>query len=147
MIRQADISDLSGIIECARGMHNESVFALLPFDSEKLASGFIDFIDNHICVVFDDGGIKGFLLAACACPWYMPDAYYIVSEELLYVSPEYRGSGVASEMITDLCSIAVSMNVKEVRINTATGAKQESFDTMATSLGFTKFGAEYRKGV
>jgi len=125
-------------------MYGESAFGSIPFDTEKVAAGLQEFIDNEICIVSDSEGVNGFLLAYFDNPWYMPDRFFVAREELLYVKPEHRAHGIASDLINCLVSVAKSMNAAEVRINTGTGVKQSSFDKMATSLGFTQFGTDYR---
>lgn len=146
MIRQATKNDLSDIVFLMKKMHDESAYSLIPFDI-AITETVESLIDSAVFLVSDyDDKIIGFLIGWVTSPWYLPNAK-IAAEELLYVAPDYRNLGVASDLITDFCGIAKILGAHEVKINTATGVMTEAFARMAAKHGFYEFGREYRRAL
>ncbi|EXL06538.1 hypothetical protein BG46_15590 [Brucella anthropi] len=90
MIRRAVTADIPAIVSLGRQFYNSA-----DFDIEASAPWFSMAVSTYIqdaerlCLVYDNGGVKGFLMACYGQSDLFP--IKVADEQLLYVAPEARG--------------------------------------------------------
>ena len=91
-------NDRLAIFKLAAQMHLETDFRYFDFDPGIALAGLTDWLgaDPHsvMFVADDDGDVVGMLGATVRSTWF--GRHKFASEELFYVTPAHRGSGVAT---------------------------------------------------
>ncbi len=128
---------IENIKELGRLMHEETVFSRLSYDPEKLYQFALRLLgDPYSLVVVHD---KSALLAQVYPHIYTDDL--IAVDQLLYVHPDHRRSGIARSLVTHYVNWAESMGAKMVLMGSSTGF--EGAEDFFKSCGFERIGGNY----
>lgn len=147
LVRPAKREDIDKIIDMVYSMLNESVYAFLPFDREKVRRGIIAFIekpDKYCFFVAEEGKILSGILGG-----YLTDYYFcqekLACDSVLFVKPEYRGSSAAMKLVRTFRDWAASRKAREVCLGVSSGVNLERTNRFYEKMGFTRVGGVYKQ--
>lgn len=137
MIREATKDDVKELLRLAWDFFEESMFNG-TFTVRKCALHFFNLIDNHVFLVAErDNQIVGYI-TGFHVEYYFNDETE-VQLNLFYVKPEYRGEGIASELLQSFTEKAAELGASRVFGANHSGVEQEAFRKIMEKHGFTKF--------
>ncbi|WP_333679858.1 GNAT family N-acetyltransferase [Dyella sp.] len=89
-------------------------------------------------VAESDGVTTGFMVGAMAN--FLLENRLLAQDILLYVMPDHRGNGVASELIQAFAAWSKEKGACEARIGLMSSVTEAALTTVTEELGFTKAG-------
>ena len=137
MIREATLDDIPAIMEMGRSMAQESPrFARLEWSERKVAKLLRTMIlaPAALVLVADEGG--AFFLGIATEHWMSTDK--VAADYAIYVSPERRGSALASAMIDRYKAWAIEQGAKVITLGISTGVHPERTAVLFERKGFTR---------
>ena len=140
-VRRATTEDLIPVFKLFLAMHQETDFRNITLDPEKTLHGANAYINSGTMFVVDDGSqIVGMMAGCKRDPWFSQEQY--ASEELLYVSPEYRGTRAAYLLLKAFMGWAESEGVSHIRAGVSTGTG-DSAERLYEHFGMKRMGGNY----
>lgn len=149
-IRNATNDDLDAIINMGEKLQNESknYEPLLTFDWQQSYDHYRKELENssaRIGVAVDaDGVVAGYQYSYISTLDYLATANRECVLEALYVKPEYRGKGIAKELVKGAEQWAIS-EMKVNRIKAGIYAGNRASETVHLKDGFVPYYTEYIK--
>lgn len=137
MIREATKGDVKELLNLAWDFFEESMFEG-QFTIRKCALHFFNLIDNHVFLVAEkDSQIVGYI-TGLHWEYYFNDETE-VQLNLFYVKPEYRGEGIASELLEAFKNKANDLGASRIFGANHSGVEKETFRKIMEKHGFEKF--------
>lgn len=147
LIRNFTLDDVPAMIELGKQMHEESSFAGLQYDEQKLYDMGIVYIANpeiyFAKVAEKDGVIYAMYVGYISEYYFSKDLAGF--DQLLFVAPEKRGGIAAMRLIKEFEEWAYSNGAKEVRPACSTGVQSEKTRQLYEALGYETVGYTFRK--
>ena len=145
-VRHATANDIEAGIELGRRMHEESVFAFLPFDVAKVRRllRHIAGDPEHYCVyvVEHDKHLIGLLVAQVMEYFFCREL--LCDDLLLFVERDQRGSAAALALVRAYLDWSRQMGAREARIAISTGIDIDKTGAFLERLGFARVGGVYK---
>jgi len=141
-MRLASPDDIPAIIELGRTMHNESTFAGMDYDPERVSSTLTKLIDQsqYVVVATDDGGqVIGGLVGMCTQSWFGNDM--VANDLALFVHHDWRKSIAAEQLVLMFIHWAKLAGAKQIRPGVTTG--DDRAEKLYQRMGFTRCGASF----
>ena len=142
LVRAATLEDLDTLVDWGKRLTNESPrFKKQGFDEKRVRNVFAYLIDKHgsILMVTDEySNPVGTLIGALDTDWRTGQT--LAYEQGLYVLPEYRKSGAASDLIETFKVWAEMNKADRIQVGTITGIHADRTVKLYESLGFELVG-------
>lgn len=142
LVRAATLEDLDTLVDWGKRLTNESPrFKKQGFDEKRVRNVFAYLIDKHgsILIVTDEySNPVGTLIGALDTDWRTGQT--LAYEQGLYVLPEYRKSGAASDLIETFKVWADMNKADRIQVGTITGIHADRTVSLYESLGFELVG-------
>ncbi len=142
LVRAATLEDLDTLVDWGKRLTDESPrFKKQGFDEKQARNVFAHLIDKHgsILMVTDEySNPVGTLIGALDTDWRTGQK--LAYEQGLYVLPEYRKSGAASDLIETFKVWAEMNKADRIQVGTITGIYAERTVKLYESLGFELVG-------
>ena len=146
-LRLATCNDLADIARLGRMMHQESSFAPLDYDVDRVKETIGCLIDkNQFVVVVEDtnGEIVGVMAGMVEQSWFGGDM--IANDLGLFLDPKVRGGRLAFRLVAAWITWSKMAGAKQIRPGVVSGSK--AAEEMYERMGFRKTGATFcMKGV
>ena len=145
-LRCATTDDFEGGMELGRRMHEESEFAFLPFDREKVRAFLRHIAANprHYCtfVVEHEGRLVGLLVGQVMEYFFCREL--LCDDVLLFVERDRRGSLAALALVRAYLEWSRSKGAREARVAVSTGIDIDRTGAFLQRLGFRRVGGVYK---
>lgn len=144
-IREEDVTEALAL---GRKMHSEGAFSVLSFSEKKVKTLVERCVSSpgFLCLVAkDEEKIVGFYVAVLSEDWF--SEVKVAKEIALYVTPEYRKSGIASRLIKGFLTWAVLREAVVAGAGTSSGLSNDSVRRLYEAEGFTTLGLIFRKRI
>lgn len=141
-LRLATPDDLPALCVMGRLMHNESGFAGLDYDIDRVKETVADLMDKSQLVLVAEatnGELVGGMLGRCAPTWFGNDL--IATELALFVAPEHRGGLLAARMVMTFVRWARMAGARQIRPGVNSGCMTAV--RLYERLGFRRCGATF----
>lgn len=141
-LRLATSDDLADIARLGRLMHQESSFAPLDYDVDRVKETIGCLIDkNQFVVVVEDtnGEIVGGMAGMVEQSWFGGDM--IANDLALFLDPAVRGGRLAFRLVAAWITWAKMAGAKQLRPGVVSGSK--AAEEMYERMGFQKTGATF----
>ena len=150
MIREMKAGDVGRILEIGEIIHRETWYKIYEYDKTKVLKFLADILlndDAYSKVYEKDGEVVGVMLGWLHDFWFSDERG--VSDLVLFVHPEYRGSMAAIRLIKGFMEWAADKGAREVNINITSGVYIERTGKLYERLGFKHVGGcyKYRTGL
>jgi len=149
IIRTATEGDLEQLLILGERMRQESVIPY-PEINSVMVREFLKISEsgggegyNFTCLVAEDYGLVGFMVAFCGPPVFSTEP--VASHHIFYVVPERRGSFAAVRLIKGYEAWAEENGAIAVEIAVDTGLFPERTGKFYERLGYDYMGGKYRK--
>lgn len=145
-IRQATIEDLETLIEMGEQLHlaEKEFEPLLTFSKDESRARYSEELNNPnalLLVAQDNQKIVGYLYAHAGSVEYFSTDKAECEIEVVYVSSEYRGQGIAQQLIDGCLSWAKDKNV--FRFKTGIYAQNAASQSAFMKYGFAPYHSTY----
>ena len=138
--------DEDAVVELAR-MQVEETLPHLNFNEIRARASFRRAISSGVSVIFvaetAEGEVIGHIIAH-VWPYMGADGFF-VSQEMLYVRPDKRGSRAAAELFDLYSKWADSIEANEVFAGIANGHNPERTEKFMKKFGFERVGYSLRR--
>lgn len=141
-LRLATVNDLPDIVRLGRIMHEESSFAPMDYDVDRVKETVGGLIEkNQFVVVAEDingvvvGGMAGFVSQS----WFGHDD--IANDLALFVHPEHRGGMLAARLVKAFVQWARLAGAKQIRPGVISGC--EVAEKLYERVGFRRCGGTF----
>ena len=145
-LRCATADDFEDGMELGRRMHEESEFAFLPFDREKVRAFLRHIAANprHYCafVVEHEGRLVGLLVGQVMEYFFCREL--LCDDILLFVERDQRGSLAALALVRAYLEWSRSKGAREARVAVSTGIDIDRTGAFLQRLGFRRVGGVYK---
>ena len=141
-LRLATCNDLADIARLGRMMHQESSFAPLDYDVDRVKETIGCLIDkNQFVVVVEDtnGEIVGVMAGMVEQSWFGGDM--IANDLGLFLDPKVRGGRLAFRLVAAWITWSKMAGAKQIRPGVVSGSK--AAEEMYERMGFQKTGATF----
>jgi GNAT superfamily N-acetyltransferase len=146
IIRTPTYADIEVLLDLGAKLHQESAYAFLPYDRDKVRGLIINYIEDNDTrcglVAESDGSIIGMIGG------YLIDYYFcnetLVNDEVLFVKPDHRGGMTAVRLIDRLRQWAKDRGARELCLGISTNVRIEATGKLYERLGFTHVGGIYK---
>lgn len=146
-IRPGTSDDLAALMRIARDMHEESRYAVLPFDEGKMArciQGVIESEDGYCAVAEDNGVVVGAILATLYEPVFSRKK--LAQDYGVFMMHEWRGGLTASRLVHGYLEWAQKAGAVWAEIGVTTGVTPAQTGRLLELCGMRWSGALYCKG-
>jgi GNAT superfamily N-acetyltransferase len=134
-MRRVTTADLTFIEDSLVDIHAESAkYSRYEVDHDYTYHKLVMALVNNVIEGYIEPG-KGFVLFTCGAPWWSPTVE--MSEQLLYVTPKYRGSAVAVKLIREMEKLAKDRGIKTVHVGTSLGIADYAVVSLYQRLGYS----------
>src|SRR5262245_53608857 len=147
IIRPPKYEDVSQLIEMGARMHEESAYAFLPYDREKVRRLIVSCIEDpqtQYGLVAEEDHIL-----VCMISGYLTDYFFcdemLACDILLFIDQQYRGGFTAARLIQGFEKWAAARGAREVCLGVSTNINIESTGKFYERRGFTRVGGVYRR--
>lgn len=146
-IRPAKRNDAQALVEMGFQMHQESAYAFLPYDRDKVHRLIIDHLDHpedcflHIAEV--DGRPAGLLMGMLSDYFFCGES--IASDEAFFVEPEHRGTSAAVRLLRAFRQWAKARGAAELCLGVSTRVAADRTGRFYERMGLTQVGAIYKQ--
>ena len=145
-LRRATADDIEEGMELGRRMHEESQFAFLPFDREKVRRYLGHILSNseHYCVfvVEHEGRLIGLLVGQVMEYFFCREP--LCDDVLLFVDRDQRGSVASLALVRAYLEWSRSKGAREARVAVSTGIDIDRTGAFLQRLGFRRVGGVYK---
>lgn len=141
-LRMATIEDLPAICVLGRVMHDESTFAPMDYDVNRVKETISDLMDkSQFVVVAEDtnGEVIGGMAGMVTQSWFGNDM--VANDLALFVHPDHRGGLLAVKLIKTFVHWAKLAGAKQIRPGVISG--NATAVRLYEKLGFAKCGATF----
>ena len=141
-LRIATIEDLPAICVLGRVMHDESTFAPMDYDVNRVKETISDLMDkSQFVVVAEDtnGEVIGGMAGMVTQSWFGNDM--VANDLALFVTRDERGGMAAVKLIKTFVHWAKLAGAKQIRPGVTTG--HERAEKLFERLGFARCGASF----
>ncbi len=147
MIRPMAAQDIPFLIALGAEMHNESQYANLDFDPQKLfalGEAMLESPDLWLALVVElDSKIVGFCFGFVTPHFFGND---LTSGDLaIYISPEHRKGSTGVSLVKQYDAWCVKMGVKEPLLGVSSGIAPDRVGRLYERLGYTDKYTIYKK--
>jgi N-acetylglutamate synthase-like GNAT family acetyltransferase len=139
----ATLDDLQGIEILMREYFKESVYSELEYDQENVFKLINEWISNF-CFVAKDNYDNIIAVAA----FVIHGSFFkgtVADMEIFYVTPKYRGTTLARELVNIIMQNADQNGVLAINANTVSGRDSSLFTNLFKKFGFEIVGIEMIK--
>lgn len=137
IVRTATIEDLDILIDFGQRLTKESPhFQKQGFNVQRAEAVFIHLINKgSIFIVYDqyDNAVGG-LIGCMDIDWRT--GHKLAFEQGVFVLPEYRSTGVATQLVEAFKAWAIDHHADRIQIGTMTGIYAEKTVSLYEGLGF-----------
>lgn len=141
-LRFATPDDMPDIVGLGRIMHEESSFAPMNFDSDRVKETIGDLMEkNQFVVVAEDingeivGGLAGFVEQS----WFGNDD--VANDLALFIHPDHRGGFLAARLVKVFVKWAKLAGAKQIRPGVISGC--ELAEKLYERIGFKRCGSTF----
>lgn len=141
-LRLATMDDLPDIVVLGRIMHDESTFAPMDYDVDRVKETIGDLIDKSQFVVVAEGKngeLIGGMAGMVTQSWFGCDM--VANDLALFVTRDERGGMAAVKLIKAFVQWAKLAGAKQIRPGVTTG--HERAEKLFERLGFARCGASF----
>ena len=141
-IRLATADDLADIARLGRIMHEESTFAPMDYDVDRVKETLGEMIDKKQFVVVaedDNGDIVGGMAGMVTQSWFGNDS--IANDLALFIAPTRRGGLLAARLIDAFVLWARMAGAKQIRPGVITGSAVA--EGLYARFGFSRCGSTF----
>lgn len=141
-LRMATHNDLAALAALGRVMHQESTYAPMDYDVDRVKETIGELIDKcQFVVVAEDtnGEVIGGMVGACTQSWFGQDM--VANDFALFVHPQQRGGMTAFRLIHAFVEWAKLAGAKQIRPGVTTGHPMAG--ALFERMGFARCGASY----
>lgn len=147
IIRTIHSHDITTLIKLGQQMHQESVYAFLPYQEEKVHQFIVDILDDSETqcgfVAEQDGLIIGMMAG------YLTDYFFcdktLACDMVLFVKKDYRGGLTAFRLIRAFQHWALQHNAVELSLGISTNIHAETTGKLYQKMGFNYVGGLYKQ--
>lgn len=147
LVRPATSADVDAIVALGERMHEESAYAFLPYEREKVRGviqRFIDQPETEFGRVAESGGrvvamFGGYLTRYFFCH------ETLACDMVLFVDPEFRGGTAAARLIRAFRDWARERGAREVALGTSTNVHPEATGRFYEKMGLDWVGGLYKQ--
>lgn len=141
-LRMATPDDLPAIVVLGRVMHQESSFAPMDYDVDRVKETISDLMNkSQFVVVAEDtnGEVIGSMAGMCTQSWFGSDM--VANDLALFIHPDHRGGMLAVKLIKTFVHWAKLAGAKQIRPGVVSGSR--TAEALYDRLGFTRCGATF----
>lgn len=141
-LRMATVNDLPDIVVLGRIMHDESTFAPMDYDVDRVKETISDLIyKSQFVVVVEgkNGELIGGMAGMVTQSWFGNDM--VANDLALFVHPDHRGGLLVVRLIKAFVHWAKLAGAKQIRPGVITG--NETAVGLYDRLGFRRCGATF----
>lgn len=141
-LRMATVDDLPAIVMLGRVMHQESSFAPMNYDMDRVKGTISDLINkSQFVVVAEDknGKVIGGMVGMVTQSWFGRDM--VANDLALFVASDARGGMAAIKMMKAFVHWAKLAGAKQIRPGVTTGHARA--EKLFERLGFARCGASF----
>lgn len=141
-LRMATVDDLPAIVMLGRVMHQESSFAPMNYDMDRVKGTISDLINkSQFVVVAEDtnGEVIGGMAGMVTQSWFGRDM--VANDLALFVASDARGGMAAIKMMKAFVHWAKLAGAKQIRPGVTTGHARA--EKLFERLGFARCGASF----
>lgn len=141
-LRMATHDDLADICVLGRVMHDESTFAPMNYDVNRVKETISDLIDKSQFVVVAEGTngeLIGGMAGMVTQSWFGSDM--VATDLAVFIKPDQRGGMVAIKMMRAFVQWAKLAGARQIRPSVHTG--DERAEKLFERLGFARCGASF----
>lgn len=138
----ATVADLPAICVLGRAMHQESTFAPMDYDLERVKETLGELMNKSQFVVVAEGTngeVIGGMAGMVTQSWFGNDM--VANDLALFVHPDHRGGMLAARLIRVFVKWARLAGAKQIRPGVMTGS--EAAQALYEKLGFRRCGATF----
>ena len=138
----ATVADLPAICVLGRAMHQESTFAPMDYDLERVKETLGGLMDKSQFVVVAEGtngDVIGGMAGMVTQSWFGNDM--VANDLALFIHPDHRGGMLAARLIKTFVKWARLAGAKQIRPGVISGC--EVADALYEKLGFRRCGATF----
>jgi GNAT superfamily N-acetyltransferase len=150
IIRALEPEDVIDCINAGREMHEESVYASIPFSERSLLTLAQQCLDHpdYVCFVGYEGSeLVGMMVGAKSKYWFSDSASY-AADLALYVRKDFRGSTCAIRLLQAFMRWAKSSGCVDIRCGVTTKINPEVAKRLyVDAFGFEDGGSLYTKRI
>jgi GNAT superfamily N-acetyltransferase len=120
------------------------------YKDEAEFKNYFDFLignENTVLFVVSDGDKIIGTIAGIFHPWFMDGRQKIVSEQWLWIEPEFRGKGYDAELLSVLSAWGLSRGAKHLIMVAIGGEKEESLKKYYKRKGYQYLETHFIKGI
>jgi GNAT superfamily N-acetyltransferase len=142
ILRLATVDDLPSICVLGRVMHEESSFAPMDYDVDRMKETIGDLMNkSQFVVVAEDtnGEVIGGMAGMVTQSWFGNDM--VANDLALFIHPDHRGGMLAVRLIKSFVRWAKLAGAKQIRVGVTTG--HVNAGGLYERLGFAWCGASY----
>lgn len=141
-LRMATPDDLPAIVVLGRVMHDESSFAPMDYDVDRVKETISDLMNkSQFVVVAEDtnGEVIGGMAGMVTQSWFGNDM--VANDLALFIHPDHRGSLLVVRLIKAFVHWAKLAGAKQIRPGVVSGSR--TAEALYDRLGFTRCGATF----
>lgn len=141
-LRMATVDDLPAIVVLGRVMHEESSFAPMDYDVDRVKETISDLMNkSQFVVVAEDtnGEVIGGMAGMVTQSWFGRDM--VANDLALFVASDARGGMAAIKMMKAFVHWAKLAGAKQIRPGVTTGHARA--EKLFERLGFARCGASF----
>jgi|OM-RGC.v1.024548353 Acetyltransferase (GNAT) family. len=141
----AEEHDLEAMYNLGKDMHEESEFAGLDWDPEKVRSWIhrnIHDTNRFVLCAYDDNKLCGIFIAGISTFYFGNST--ISSDYIWYVDKDYRGTRVGIRLLKRYVEWAKSREVDRIQVGVSSGMTVDRTGELLVRMGFEKIGGIYK---
>lgn len=141
-LRMATVDDLPAIVGLGCIMHQESSFAPMDYDVDRVKETFSDLMNkSQFVVVSEDtnGEVISCMAGMCTQSWFGNDM--VANDLAIFIHPDHRGGMLAAKLIKTFVQWAKLAGAKQIRPGVVSGSR--TAEALYDRLGFTRCGATF----
>ena len=141
-LRMATPDDLPAIVVLGRVMHEESSFAPMDYDVDRVKETISDLMNkSQFVVVAEDtnGEVIGGMAGMVTQSWFGNDM--VANDLAVFIHPDHRGGLLAVKLIKTFVHWAKLAGAKQIRPGVVSGSR--TAEALYDRLGFTRCGATF----
>lgn len=141
-LRMATVDDLPAIVVLGRVMHQESSFAPMDYDVDRVKETISDLMNkSQFVVVAEDtnGEVIGGMAGMVTQSWFGNDM--VANDLALFIHPDHRGGLMVVRLVKAFVHWAKLAGAKQIRPGVVSGNR--TAEALYDRLGFTRCGATF----
>lgn len=141
-LRMATPDDLPAIVVLGRVMHQESSFAPMDYDVDRVKETISDLMNkSQFVVVAEDtnGEVIGGMAGMVTQSWFGNDM--VANDLAVFIHPDHRGGLLVVRLVKAFVHWAKLAGAKQIRPGVVSGSR--TAEALYDRLGFTRCGATF----